>query len=45
MMESLADKRIQRERDAAENLLAGLEDDENDGDDYDEEDEEDDEVW
>ncbi|KAI9625949.1 hypothetical protein KEM48_010649 [Puccinia striiformis f. sp. tritici PST-130] len=26
MMESLADKRIQRERDAAENLLAGLED-------------------
>ncbi|PLW34499.1 hypothetical protein PCASD_09795 [Puccinia coronata f. sp. avenae] len=44
MMESLADKRIQRERDAAENLLAGLEDDENDGDDYDEEDEEDDEL-
>jgi hypothetical protein len=44
MMESLADKRIQRERDAAENLLAGLEDDENDGDDYDEDEEEDDEV-
>ncbi|KNF03880.1 hypothetical protein PSTG_02968 [Puccinia striiformis f. sp. tritici PST-78] len=44
MMESLADKRIQRERDAAENLLAGLEDDENDGDDYDEDDEEDDEL-
>ncbi|KAA1081688.1 hypothetical protein PGTUg99_028186 [Puccinia graminis f. sp. tritici] len=44
MMESLADKRIQRERDAAENLLAGLEDDENDGDDYDEDEEEDDEL-
>ncbi|MBW0505640.1 hypothetical protein O181_045355 [Austropuccinia psidii MF-1] len=44
MMESLADKRIQRERDAAENLLAGLEDDENDGDEYDDEEDEDDEL-
>lgn len=43
MMESLADKRIQRERDAAENLLAGLDDDEEDEEEYDEEEDDEDE--
>lgn len=43
MMESLADKRIQRERDAAENLLAGLDDDEEDDEEYDDDEEDEDE--
>ncbi|KAG0140248.1 hypothetical protein CROQUDRAFT_53542 [Cronartium quercuum f. sp. fusiforme G11] len=42
MMESLADKRIQRERDAAENLLAGLEDEDEEEEEYDDDEEDDD---